>query len=272
MPLTQDFIMKQAQMLYVTPGSPQYTNIATAMTSYFREFVALEWFFILALSMASLFSSAITILASAVTYAEENISFIDLLSRVLKSWKRPIITWFYISLFNFGYIFLTFCLILPFSMKFTPLPMFHLTTLVYVLLIPVSCFQVYLFVFWKMSLVISVLEDKSGLQAFGKAWQILKGFKLQGFLLNLVYMTPVMILNMWWYLKISLNLKSYSHPMLIGLILLNVGCVSKMLLDMGFTVLYHKCKLGHEEDVELRGSLEYTKVVSNETMIGSDIP
>ena len=157
-------------------------------------------------------------------------------------------------------------------LHFTFFPMFHLTNLVYVLMIPLSSFQMYLFVFWKMSLVISVLEDKSGLEAFGKAWQILKGFKLQGFLLNLVYMTPVMILNMWWYLKISLNLKSYSHPMLIGLILLNVGCVNKMLLDMGFTVLYHKCKLGHEEDVELRGSLEYTKVVSNETMIGSDIP
>ncbi|KAI9125502.1 hypothetical protein K1719_002920 [Acacia pycnantha] len=271
-PLTQDFIMKQTQLLLAGPGSPRATDTAAAMTSYFREFVGLEWFFILALSMASLFSSAITILASAVTYAGANLSYRDLLSRVFKSCKRPIITWFYISLFDFGYVFLVCSLIFPFSLKFSPFPIFHPTTFVYVLLIPVSAFQMYLSVFWKMSLVISVLEEKSGLEAFGKAWQILEGFKLQGFLLNLLYGAPVLILNILWFMKISANLGTYNNPLLMGLILLTVGCVSKMLVDMWFTVLYHKCKLRHEGEVELHGSLEYTKVVSNETMIGADIP
>ncbi|XP_028782702.1 uncharacterized protein LOC114738809 [Neltuma alba] len=167
MPLTQDFLMKQTELLFASPGSSQYTDIVASMTSYFRKFAGLEWFFILALFMASVFSSAITILASAVTYAEANLSFRDLLSRVFKSCKRPITTWFYISLFNLGYIFLELSFILPFSVNFSS-PLFRPTTFAYVLLIPVSAFQMYLSVFWKMSLVISVLEEKVVLKHLGR--------------------------------------------------------------------------------------------------------
>ncbi|XP_028775410.1 uncharacterized protein LOC114732280 [Neltuma alba] len=233
------------------------------MTSYFRKFAGLEWFFILALFMASVFSSAITILASAVTYAEANLSFRDLLSRVFKSCKRPITTWFYISLFNLGYIFLELSFILPFSVNFSS-PLFRPTTFAYVLLIPVSAFQMYLSVFWKMSLVISVLEEKSGLEAFGKASQILKGLKLQGFLLNLVYGVPGLIAYIWFF-RTKKRIGVYSS-LLVDLIFWNVVSVLNMSLMVAYTVFYHKCKQNHGEEVELQGSFEYIKV-AHEPMI-----
>ncbi|XP_028775403.1 uncharacterized protein LOC114732271 [Neltuma alba] len=121
-----------------------------------------------------------------------------------------------------------------------------------------------------MSVVISVLEEKSGLEALGKAWQILKGFKVQGFLLNLMYDVPVLIGYIWWY-KESPKKGTY-YTLVTGLILLNVACVIKMLIVVAFTVLYHMCKQSHGEEVELQGSLKYTKVSDDEPTVGSEIP
>ncbi|XP_054804552.1 uncharacterized protein LOC129307712 [Prosopis cineraria] len=266
-PFTKDFVKKRVQLFFARPGTSKYTNIVTSMTSDFRMLAGLEWFFILALSMASLFSSATTVLASAVTYAEGNLSFLYLLSRVFKSCKRLIITWFYVSLFNLGYLLLAFSLIFPFTVNFA-FPLFRPTTFVYVMLIPVSAFHTYLAVVWKMSVVISVLEEKRGLEAFGKAWQILKGLKTQGFLLNLVYDVLALIGYIWWYMESPKKGTYYS--LVMGLMLLNVGCLIKMLVDMAFTVLYHMCKLSHGEEIEFERISKYIKV-SNEPTIGADV-
>lgn len=266
------FIINQTQLLATSPGSSQYTYRVADMTSNLHEFVELLWLLILVRSISSICLSATCILASALTYEDGNISFRCVYSRVNESWKRLIITWFYISLFDLGYVFLVLSLIFPF-VNFVPFSIFHRTNFVHFMFIPVLAFHMYISVFWKMSLVISVLEEKSGLEAFGKASQILEGYKLQGVLINLLYGTPILVLYMWWYMKIRVNLGiTYNIPMLMGLILSNVGCVSKFLVDMAFTVLHHKCKLRHGEEVESHGSLEYTKVVSNEPMIGADIP
>ncbi|KAI9125546.1 hypothetical protein K1719_002964 [Acacia pycnantha] len=200
-PLTKDFVMKRSNLFFAHPGSSQYTNIVTATTSDFHKLLGLEWFFILAISMASLSPSTIAIWASSVIHAVVSLSVRDLLARVFKICKRAIITCFYISLFEFGYVFLVLSLIFPFTLNFS-VPLFRPTTFVYVLLIPVSAFHMFLEVFWHMSLVISVLEEKSGLEAFGKASQVLKGFKSHGFLLNIAYGVPVLILSIRWYVEI----------------------------------------------------------------------
>ncbi|KAI9126059.1 hypothetical protein K1719_003477 [Acacia pycnantha] len=267
-PLTKDLVMKRSELIFARPGSSQYINIVTAMTSDFHKIVGLEWFFVLAIFMASLFSSAITILASSVTHAEVSLTVRDLLARVFESCKRAIVTLFYICLFGIGYVFLVFSLIFPFTLNFS-VPLFRPTTFVYVLLIPASAFHMYLAVFWNMSLVISVLEEKSGLEAFGEASQVLKGFKSHGFLLNIVYGVPVLILNIGWCMEI---VQKGTYKPLMELMVVNVAVLMKMLLDMAFTVLYLNHKLRHEEEVGLQGSLEYTKVSNEPTMTVAEIP
>ncbi|XP_028791032.1 uncharacterized protein LOC114746925 [Neltuma alba] len=185
-PLMKDLHMEETRLFLTSPRSSQHTHIVTAMTADLHELVGLEWFFALALTVASLFSSATAVLASAITYGEGNISFRDLVSTAsVKSCPRLFITWFYIFLFDLGYIFLMLLSIFPFALNFAS--PFRPTIFLYVILFLASAFHMYLAVVWKMSIVVSVLEEKSGVDSFGKASQILKGSKLQGFLLNIMF-------------------------------------------------------------------------------------
>lgn len=258
--LLKDLAMDKTRLYMTRPDSSQHTNMAAAITEDLHLIVGFEWFFFLALSMASLFSSAITVSASAVTYAEANLSFSGLVSTSVKSYPRLLITWFYVSLFDLGYLFLAFLSIFPFASPFRPTTFLHR-----VILCLVIAFHMHLAVVWIMSTVISVLEEKkSGLEAIGKASQILKGFKSQGFLLNLMHGVPNWIVFIFWFMEIKR--KGAYTSLFWDLIFLNVTCMIKMSLMVVYTVFYHYCKQSHGEDVELQGSFEYIKV-SSEPMI-----
>ena len=45
----------------------------------------------------------------------------------------------------------------------------------------------YLSVVWDLAFVVSVLEEKCGIDAIGRAAELVKGFKLSGFFLNIVF-------------------------------------------------------------------------------------
>ncbi|XP_028782703.1 uncharacterized protein LOC114738810 [Neltuma alba] len=265
--LIKDFAMKETRLFFTSPESSQYTNLVSAMTEDVHLFAALAWFFVLVLSMASLFSAATVVLASAITYGKENLSFRDLLPKVFKASKRLIITWFYVSVFDLGYLVLASISIFALAMNLAS-PQ-RPTTFVYVISIPVLAFLIFLAVVWNMSVVISVLEEKSGLEAIGKASQILKGLKGQGFLLNLVYTVIALIVQIWWFLETKK--KGTYNSLFLALILVNVTCLTKMSQMMAFTVFYHMCKFNHGEEVELQGNLEYTKLPI-EPMIGAEAP
>ncbi|KAI9125589.1 hypothetical protein K1719_003007 [Acacia pycnantha] len=266
--ILKDFAMKETRLFFTSPKTSQYTNLVTAMTEDVRLFAALGWFFLLLLSTASLFASATIVLASTITYGKGNLlSFRDLLSRVFKPWKRVIITWFYIFVFDLGYLVLSFISIFSFAVNFAS--PYRPTTFVYVVSIPVLAFLVYIGVVWNMSVVVSVLEEKSGLEAIGKSSQILKGLKGQGFVLNLVYAGFGLIVQIWWYLETKK--KGTYDSLFLALVLVNVTCLIRMSLMMAFTVFYHMCKFNHGEEVELQGSMEYTKLPI-EPMIGAEAP
>lgn len=271
-PLLIDLIMKQTLLYLTSPASSQHTNIVLAITSDVRNIAVLEWLFILAFSIASLFASATTILASAATYAQLNsqLSFKHLLLRVLKSWKSPTITWFYIAIFRIGYIILAVLSIIPLAMFFTTPSGREI--FVYTILIPVSVFYVYLQVAWNLCIVISVVEEKSGLEAFGKASLLLKGVRMQGFVLDLVFEVISLIVYILWEKGIK---KTHYNPywmMLMGLLLVNIILVIRLSAWMAFTVFYNRCKQSHGEEIELlKASLEYTKL-SIQPVHGADIP
>ncbi|XP_054807867.1 uncharacterized protein LOC129310058 [Prosopis cineraria] len=266
--LLKDFAMKETRLFFTSPDSSQYTNLVTAVTADVRLLAALGWFFVLALSMASLFQAATAVLATAIAHGKGNLSFRDLLSRVFKPCKRLIITWFYVSVFDLGYLVLVSMSIFTFTVNFAS--PYRPTTFVYVILIPVLAFLIFLAVVWSMSVVISVLEEKSGLESIGKASQILKGLKGQGFLLNLVYGAIALMVHIWWYLVTKK--KGTYDSLFLALILVNVTCLIKMSHMMAFTVFYHICMFNHGEEVELQGSLEYTKLPNEPMLIGAGAP
>lgn len=266
-PFLKDFVMEQTLLFLTSPGSSQHTNIVTAMTADLRIVLGLQWFFFLALSIAFLLSSATTILATAVTYGELDLSFKSLLLRVLKLWKRPIITWFYICIFYIGYVVFASFSVVPFTFQFgTPS---HPTTFVYAIWIPAAVFYMYLAVDLNLSIVISVLEEKSGFEAFGKASQLSKGMKVQGFLLNLVFEVLVLIVYKCW--DMMKEKSGINYFLLMSLLSLNIGWLIKMASSMAFAVFYHVCKQALGEEIELQRNFEYTKV-SNQPLIGAELP
>ena len=141
------------------------------------------------------------------------------------------------------------------------------STFSYVITIPIVIFYCFLAVAWNLSIVIAVLEEKGGLEAIGKAAELVKGMKLQGFLLNILseILASVVYLGF-----ILLPTKSEALSMLVVLVLFSLACLIKMAAFMAFTVLYIVCKHSHGEEIELQGSLEYV-MAPKEALLGAEI-
>ncbi|XVF47743.1 hypothetical protein PTKIN_Ptkin03bG0135400 [Pterospermum kingtungense] len=257
-PFIKKLIMKQTYQLGITPpGTPQFTNLLTGMENDVKIFVAVEWIFLLITAMASLFFAVSTTYASALIHCGKMISIKDLVSTTIRSLKKPLVTIFYITLFVFGYLFLCLITVLPLALI---LGGGQVTSSVsgIVLKILATVFYTYLSVVWDLALVVSVLEDKFGIEALGKAAQIVKGMKLQGFILNLLLTILSLILSK--CLSINSKQSEAIRIFIAVLIVSSIGMV-RMFGYIAFTVLYYRCKKTHGEEVELEAAdMEYTKI------------
>lgn len=143
----------------------------------------------------------------------------------------------------------------------------HVTLSEIIILIPAVVFLSYLAVVWNLAFVVSVLEEKCGIDALGRAAVLVKGFKLSGFFLNIVFGIPSLVLIPGF--RLANSEKSTTIRVSVVLVMLNCLWLIKMFAFMAFTVFYYECKnnLG-EKEIE---SLEYTKLSSAE-QISADIP
>ena len=96
-PLLNDLITNATSLQLATPDTPHFFSLVCALREDPHLFAGLEWIFIVTIYVTSLFCAATTILASGVTHRGIDISIKVLLLRVVKSWKRPFITFFYIT-------------------------------------------------------------------------------------------------------------------------------------------------------------------------------
>lgn len=268
-PLLIDFNLNAALLPSTVAGTPDFNHLLVTLKEDLRLFVGLEWLFISASCFASLFFTTASILASGVTYRGQDLSVKELLSRAVKSLKRPFVTWFYVTLLDLGFYLFIIVFLLPllltFDLTYTT-PAFSKTIFLLALV-----FQAYLAVVWNLALVVSVLEEKSGIEALGKAGQLIKGSMLRGFFLNLLSGAFSLLVFYGWH-KTGTN-KSLNAAT-IPLLLMNlIFCFIRMSMLMIYTVLYHKCKETHGEELEMQGSTEYTKVATSASapFIGADV-
>ncbi|KAH0993292.1 hypothetical protein GBA52_004775 [Prunus armeniaca] len=116
-----------------------------------------------------------------------------------------------------------------------------------------SSFQAYLAVVWNLALLVSVLEKICGIEALGKAEQLIKGSKRHGFSLNILF--GALSLSVFCGVLMSEN------AAMIPLLLLNsMYCLIEMFKLTTYTVLYHECKETHGEELEMQEGTKYTKV------------
>ncbi|KAI3423783.1 uncharacterized protein J3R85_010790, partial [Psidium guajava] len=232
---------RQPSMLLITsPTSTEYSYLLMSIQKNIGLFFGLEWVFVLLYSLCSILFSTATIYASAIAHGGKNLSATDLARGVARSWTRPFITFFYITLFGVGYLFLVVALMVPLV-----LPRAKIATVT--LCILAALFYAHLAVVWTLGLVVSVLEeDKSGLEALAKAGRLVKGREVHGFALSLV-IVALSILTSQAARFVSIR-QSNGAYVVIGLVMLNSLWTVRMLGLMAYTVFYYECKKFHGEE------------------------
>ncbi|KAH6819263.1 hypothetical protein C2S51_002866 [Perilla frutescens var. frutescens] len=215
---------------------------------------AVEVAFVLAFSTISFFSTISTILISAVSYNGKNSSLKELFSMMWRSWTRPFITTLYVSGLSTAYFVAVFLFAAPLWI-YPDLPTFWLGTLI---AIPSFTLYFYLQAPWILSVVVAVVEESCyGLEALGRAATLVKGKRLHGFLLNMIYGVVVSIMFQYYRMRTGNKGLETTRFMLV----MCFSSLVKIFLFVAYTVFYFHCKMHHGEEIELHtGGLRYTKL------------
>ncbi|KAL5548960.1 hypothetical protein UlMin_004191 [Ulmus minor] len=271
-PLLIDFTTKLYSLLITipTPGGIDSTNLVIYMIDIddLRIFAGREWIFIVFNSFISIFFVIATIISSSAEYCEKKLGFKDLQVRIIKTWKRTFVTYFYTTLLRLGYAFFVLSFLLPLVMIFnSKIIITFFSILIFILAI---LFGLYLAIVWTLALIVSTLEEKSGIEALGKAGRLVKGLKVKGFFLKLLFETLYDV-TLILFMRISKN-QSISITVVLSLVSLISVCLVKIFSFVAFTVFYYESKKTHGEEVELQDTnLKYTKVPTM-PLIAAEIP
>lgn len=263
-PLIFNLALKQTNPSF--PNHPDDASDPTNLIVGFMEnmgtLFGVELVFSLFYFFISFFTAIATIFISATSYSKEDLSLKNLVLRVAGSWIKPLVTMFYVKLVTIGYMSVCFMVIpIPFSM-ISDHPEAS-KSIIIVVGIFATAFYLYISVFLMLGLVISVIEENCyGFEALGKAGQLVKGKKLDGFMLNflLALFSGIVFVYVYWIFKGGL--KRELSRMLMVLFLIFTSSLITMFQFMAYTVLYFKCKKYHGEEVELQGGggIKYSKL------------
>ncbi|CAN1223090.1 hypothetical protein LINGRAPRIM_LOCUS723 [Linum grandiflorum] len=143
----------------------------------------------LVLSLASLFVATSAILGSAIIHGGKPtiITVRILISKVIRCWKSPLLTWIYTTLFSVGCLCLIFLIAYPLTLALSLHPRV-LSAAMIVLGLLGSLLYLYVQVVLSLGLVVSVVEQGiCGLEAIGKAAKLAQGMQIEGFVMNLMF-------------------------------------------------------------------------------------
>ncbi|XP_077237079.1 uncharacterized protein LOC143878718 [Tasmannia lanceolata] len=268
-PFFKDLFTKVYLLKKTDPESPEYAELLAGIGKDSRIIAGEELIFIIAYSILSLFSTVATVYASAMTYSGNHLTLNELLSRIGKTWKSPVITWLYITLFSFGYLFLFVVLIVFFVMIGLASNSIALAALgvilVLVLFVIRYCFN--FIVVWTLGLVISIIEEGCyGIEALSKAKELLKGRRLQASVLLFILTIIPMGISQIFVNKMSDVNNTEATRIVLGLVLINISGLFSLYSLGVYTVFYYECKKSHEEEVEVKGVMGYSMLPA------SDVP
>lgn len=258
-PLISDFITKAVELKSQDPQeSLLFAESLVPIQKYVRSFLGVQLAFGLALFITSLFGQTAITLLTAVSYQDKKMSLKNLITGMPQASTRLFLTSFQVTLMRVGFFLLGFLVLLvPNIMISNNLIVSLVISLV--LLIFVVSLYVYFSVVWVLSLVISVLEECSGIEALGKAGRLVKGKKFEGFLLFI----SINFLSYILY-KVLSNIIAEKHSELnqeISRVFLG-SCLSLtgMFELQAYTILYFECKKTQGEAIELKETIKHSKV------------
>ena len=134
----------------------------------------------------------------------------------------------------------------------------------------VACLYFYLAIVWTLAIVVSILEEKCGIEALAKAGEIVNGLKLRGFLLKLLFGALYYLLLQPLMSTID-NTRSLGARICIALVVVNSICFVKIFSLIAYTIFYYDCKKFHGEvNHGVQAGLEYTKTGTETPLITED--
>ncbi|PSS21064.1 Potassium/sodium hyperpolarization-activated cyclic nucleotide-gated channel 1 like [Actinidia chinensis var. chinensis] len=253
-----DLVAKETLLLLIFAQGPRLTDLLVGFKKDIRIILGVESAILVVSSLVSLVSMGATIIVSS-TSKNNLTSKHMMLSRLARSCVRSLVTTFHIALFLVGYIILVLAMLIlirfftdrPFALKFVSI-LFGIVA---------SLSWIYLSVVWLLGLVVSVIEESCyGIEALGRAGGLVKGKRLHGFALNFLFaMASVLVFE---GCRMIIDRNSLLCQIILGVLLIVFYCLVSMFQYMTFTVLYFQCKKADSEEIELQGSLEYSKLPS----------
>ncbi|KAL7587043.1 uncharacterized protein LOC111894826 [Lactuca sativa] len=257
-PMIFDIVTKSMMLPSQDPQGLVFAQLQNTMQKEFKIFLGTELAFIVGLFITSLIAQNAIILLIGSAHKDEKISHINLILRMPQPLKRTFITSFHVTLLRIGFLYISFFFVMVLIIVTSGNKIVS-KLILWALLILVVSMYLYFSVVWILSMVVSVLEECSGIEALGRAGRLVKGMKLQGFLLNL-------LLNLLSYVFFHFlsKMMMVKQPALTQAILLfflmGFICSITMFTFQAYTVLYFECKKNHGEEIELHGSVEYSKI------------
>ncbi|KAL7138017.1 hypothetical protein ABFS83_10G134600 [Erythranthe nasuta] len=261
------FYQSLTAYVFASYTDPEYSDSDNHVVKYLALLLAVEIAFLLIFVIISSLSSTTTILVSAYSYTGKKLDPKDLFSSIKRTWKKPFSRRLYSSSSSLSSRFLSIAVVLAIFLVFM-YPNFMTICAFVIFGVIVFIFQLYSSVVYVLSVVVSIVEDSSGVEALGKAEKLVKGGqRLHGFTLNLFFnlvAALVLILPcLYYYIR-----KLYVNNVMIyyGLFFLNFVCLFNMVVSMAYTVFYFRCKKHHgeeEEEIDISikvGDLQYTKL------------
>ncbi|KAI3782138.1 hypothetical protein L2E82_12171 [Cichorium intybus] len=271
-PMIYEFSTKAMLLPSLDPRSLVFAQVLNTILSDFKTFLGIELAFFLALLVIALISQTAIVLLIGAAYKEEKITHVDLILRVPQPLVRMFITSFHVTLLRVGFLYIGFFSVMVPTIMVSGYNKIVSKMILWGLVVLVVGLYLYFSVVWVLSLVVSVLEDCSGIEALGKAGRLVKGRKLGGFLLNLILNLLSYVFSHLSSKMIVVNVKQFELTQVLYLFfLMGFLCSLVMFEFQAYTVLYFKCKKNHGEEIELQGSVEYSKI-PRIPLVDEDLP
>eukprot|EP00262_Sarcandra_glabra_P003423 TRINITY_DN14111_c0_g1_i1.p1 TRINITY_DN14111_c0_g1~~TRINITY_DN14111_c0_g1_i1.p1 ORF type:complete len:321 (+),score=33.97 TRINITY_DN14111_c0_g1_i1:73-1035(+) len=258
-PLIFDLITKYFSLPTKDPRSPEYAEMLNSIQKDIKILVGIEVIFFAAICVVSVLKTMAIIYVSTMAYSGKQLSFKELFLTIRRTWKRPVITWLYVTLLCVGYVTLLVVVVGVFFVLAKG--SLVLVALVVLLSILALLFYAYLAVVWILGLVVSVVEEGfCGVKALGKAEELIKGRRLQGyFLALLISLVSIPISTTLGHMMGDVH-KTAAARLAIGLVGITLACILDIISIALYVVFYCECKKSHGEEVELQGDMGYSRV------------
>jgi CDP-diglyceride synthetase len=228
-----------------------------------RTLIGLELAFFAAFFFVCFFGIMLTIHASASSYLGKNTGLNDLISSIHYAWKKPLITWLCVSLFTLTYAVLAIVLIKLVSLLDPNSYAIYLWG--WFLTILAALFYLYLDASWTLALVISVLEnDSCGTKGLKRSEKLIRGRKIQGFLL--MFILTALVVPIYVLLYVTATDDDDDDDDELGpfaqfafrFVATVLFCLSKFFVSVVFTVFYYECKQSEGERVVMELGVGYS--------------